>query len=357
MVEPRDGGSFGEGHNEDDEPGRHSVRRTGTRARTAAAGDFPLFVWDLPDGIIRIVNPTAEALMELPHGQLTGRRITDFVAPAGIVEMAISALATGALSATLTKREVVGRASGPLPVWVWTRSVDVTADAGSAVSLVIPETDLGRLGMDPGRPWRQLGDVVIGLADMSWTIRQISSDVCSVLGAESRDVVGRSMRDLIHPDDEDGFRLFDLRGAAQSMRGRLRRSEGGWTEVGLFFSAVEMGGARRIAFALVADGSVDEQPDRIAELEGRLLRIAEEVRAASVLRAAEPPPAPAEVRLGDLSRRQWEIVSRLLEGQRVDTIARELYLSPSTVRNHLSAIFRRFGVHSQRDLCDLLRAG
>ncbi|MGN6472198.1 MAG: LuxR C-terminal-related transcriptional regulator, partial [Mycobacteriales bacterium] len=35
--------------------------------------------------------------------------------------------------------------------------------------------------------------------------------------------------------------------------------------------------------------------------------------------------------------------------------ARELYLSPTTVRNHLSAIFQRFGVHSQRELLDLLR--
>jgi DNA-binding NarL/FixJ family response regulator len=59
--------------------------------------------------------------------------------------------------------------------------------------------------------------------------------------------------------------------------------------------------------------------------------------------------------LSELSRRQWDVVSRLARGERVSTIATELYLSQSTVRNHLSAIFRKVGVHSQRELLALLR--
>lgn len=59
--------------------------------------------------------------------------------------------------------------------------------------------------------------------------------------------------------------------------------------------------------------------------------------------------------LTDLTTRQWEILSRLAEGQRVPTIADELYISPSTVRNHLAVIFRKFGVHSQAELMERLR--
>ena len=55
-----------------------------------------------------------------------------------------------------------------------------------------------------------------------------------------------------------------------------------------------------------------------------------------------------------LSSRQWEIVTRLLRGERVPRIARAMYLSPSTVRNHLSTIFRKLGVHSQAELIDRL---
>jgi len=66
--------------------------------------------------------------------------------------------------------------------------------------------------------------------------------------------------------------------------------------------------------------------------------------------AALGVPATAE-----LSPRQWEIASRLVQGDRVATIATEMYLSQSTVRNHLSAIFQKFGVHSQPELLALWR--
>jgi len=65
-----------------------------------------------------------------------------------------------------------------------------------------------------------------------------------------------------------------------------------------------------------------------------------------------PPPVPSE----SLSTRQWEIVTRLVRGERIEDIAAALYLSPSTVRNHLTAIYRKFGVHSQAEfLAKLLR--
>ncbi len=56
-----------------------------------------------------------------------------------------------------------------------------------------------------------------------------------------------------------------------------------------------------------------------------------------------------------LSPRQWEVISRLVRGERVATIAAEMYLSQSTVRNHLSAIFHKMGVHSQNELLALWR--
>ncbi|MGZ8784655.1 MAG: LuxR C-terminal-related transcriptional regulator [Acidimicrobiia bacterium] len=45
----------------------------------------------------------------------------------------------------------------------------------------------------------------------------------------------------------------------------------------------------------------------------------------------------------------------LLQGKRVATIAAELYISQSTVRNHLSAMFKKYQVHSQPELLEALR--
>ena len=108
--------------------------------------------------------------------------------------------------------------------------------------------------------------------------------------------------------------------------------------------------------------ALDEpQPDRAAtraaELERRMRRIAAEVHAADVLDAPDRDLSLRDVpRLAELSERQVEILARLMRGQRVPAIARHMYLAPSTVRNHLSHVFRKLGVHSQAELIDLVRS-
>jgi DNA-binding CsgD family transcriptional regulator len=96
--------------------------------------------------------------------------------------------------------------------------------------------------------------------------------------------------------------------------------------------------------------------DRVAELEARLRRIAAELRAAGIMDdVVSAKPARDLPHFAELTGRQREILIRLLNAQRVSVIAAELYLSPSTVRNHLTMIFGKFGVHSQADLLSVLR--
>jgi PAS domain S-box-containing protein len=57
-----------------------------------------------------------------------------------------------------------------------------------------------------------------------------------------------------------------------------------------------------------------------------------------------------------LTPRELDIVTLLVSGDRVRSIAQRLFLSQSTVRSHLSVIFNKFGVRSQSELLDLLRA-
>jgi DNA-binding NarL/FixJ family response regulator len=59
--------------------------------------------------------------------------------------------------------------------------------------------------------------------------------------------------------------------------------------------------------------------------------------------------------LDGLSLRQRQIVAALAQGDRTPAIAAALFVSNSTVRSHLSAIFKAFGVGSQTELLSLLR--
>ena len=59
--------------------------------------------------------------------------------------------------------------------------------------------------------------------------------------------------------------------------------------------------------------------------------------------------------MGRLTTREMQIVSRLLNGHRPPGIARDLFLSQSTVRNHLASVFKKLGVASQEALLELFR--
>jgi DNA-binding CsgD family transcriptional regulator len=95
---------------------------------------------------------------------------------------------------------------------------------------------------------------------------------------------------------------------------------------------------------------------RIAELEGRLRRILGEVQDAGLLPELLDGVVRSDIPgFEQLSLRELEIITRMLHGDRVPTIAKGLHVSHSTVRNHLSKIYRKVGVRSQVELIEALR--
>jgi DNA-binding NarL/FixJ family response regulator len=90
---------------------------------------------------------------------------------------------------------------------------------------------------------------------------------------------------------------------------------------------------------------------RAARLEGHMWRIGAEIHASGIGGlSANSALFRSHPVIGELSERQSQVLGRLISGDRVSTIARSLFLSESTVRNHLSAIYRKTGVHSQSEL-------
>ena len=68
------------------------------------------------------------------------------------------------------------------------------------------------------------------------------------------------------------------------------------------------------------------------------------------------PGFAAAIIAGRLSPRELEVVTRLARGKRAPAIAAELYLSQGTVRNQLSSVYRKLGLHTQQELLDLIHS-
>jgi len=347
------------------EPGTGPVARASSSdlGRAVMACEFPLLVWEGRTGVIRLANHAAGHLVGLPLDALIGRRVDDLVEHHDVAGAAAAVLRSGVVDSLGLHDDLMTADGGRVPVRAWVRAVEVDAQLG-VVALVAPVSELPQLGRDPGAPWRDLAPVALGVADDDWRIVAVSREVAAILGSPAAEWVGASLSSLAHPDDRGKFEA--RRGGARAVgawEARLRGHDGRWVEVEVLAAPSHHPPGTRgptTVFALVAapDRSQASGSERVAELEGRLRRIAAEVRAAGVLDAVDVVPSAMEFpQLAELSTRQWEILSRLLRGERVPTIAEALYLTPSTVRNHLASIFRKFGVHSQAALIQLLHEG
>ncbi|HTW06213.1 MAG TPA: PAS domain-containing protein [Acidimicrobiales bacterium] len=320
----------------------------------------PLVVWG-SGGTILLANQAALDLIGLSAEEQIGRSLLDLgVVPRHATGEIIAAFVDGTLDRARTKVALSRPGAEALAVWAWSRSTKL--DGGPVVvSLVIPASDIGRLEHDIAKPWRDLAPIAVGVADGQWAVQTVSTETQDIFGLPASECIGLSLLALVHPEDRASLsRLdWDQIGPVVPRSGlRLARPGGGWAKVCLLVARPWGERDGRMTFALAGAGgpATASVIDRVEELELRLRRIGAEVRTAGVFddrgwsAGREDHPA-----LGEISTRQWEILDRLLSGQRVPTIAKELYLSRSTVRSHLAAIFRKFGVHSQPELLDLLR--
>jgi DNA-binding CsgD family transcriptional regulator len=204
------------------------------------------------------------------------------------------------------------------------------------------------------------GDLTVGSVGADGHIECVRSVAPGLEFAPRR--VSPTARPLeLHGDDairiEKATRLILEDAICVSTVARVRDAAGPWRGV-------------RVTLEQTVDGA--EDPDdpllppaheqhqfaqqRIIELERYLRRIARAVEAAGYTPASVVPDASSVPGLEDLSARQWEVVTRLFRGERVATIARDMFLSQSTVRNHLASIYRRLGVRSQAELLEKLHA-
>jgi DNA-binding CsgD family transcriptional regulator len=186
--------------------------------------------------------------------------------------------------------------------------------------------------------------------------------------------LGTSLVYAAHPDEVDlvagMLESMRLRGRASGTL-RILHAERGWLACQCQLFTVRLHaddnsshespvvGHHTYGFVLSATVSNRSMAERIARLERHIRRIGSEVSAADLefgVRAMPDSGVTAALDALEPTARQRDIVERLARGQRVPSIAAELFISRSTVRNHLAQVYRLAGVHSQEELLKKLRS-
>jgi DNA-binding CsgD family transcriptional regulator/PAS domain-containing protein len=242
------------------------------------------------------------------------------------------------------------------------------------VSLVAPgdatyEAERADARPATGSPAEFTTPLLVGTVDQDWRIVRLSSDIKDVLGYDPKALIGTPFTHWVHPADVGhlligiGRTLEDE--ATVTVRVRVQHADRSWRQmVAAIIALTGPEPEREFAFIVRPVDEIDidvpegreSSSDRIAALEHRLRRIAIELEAAGVVQRVQHLPDLTRLpQLDELSTRQLEVLTRLLDGQRVSTIAAEMFVSTSTIRNHLAAIYRKFGVHSQAELLAYVR--
>lgn len=115
-------------------------------------------------------------------------------------------------------------------------------------------------------------------------------------------------------------------------------------------AAVEMGLARQRSRAVSSpQPRAHEQAYRDAL--SRIAEVLQETGLSMDPGAVARKPTMKEIpELARLTKREWDVARTFVSIRDLNTVAKELNISPHTVRNHLKAIFTKLGVHTQKDL-------
>lgn len=205
--------------------------------------------------------------------------------------------------------------------------------------------------------------LTMGTVNGQWVVDRITTAQHADAAFESAQLLNRSVFVVLHPEDVGELMFVAAQASRQRSaafgRIRLRSSGGGWTWRRVGLQPLDVAPSQGYAFILFNGAFPDvfgQAGDRDDDLEGVVETTVGHIRASAVAGWMVTFPTALQLpELSALTAREYEILLRLAAGERVRIIASSLHLSESTVRNHLTAIFRKMGVGSQTELLALLR--
>ena len=345
-----------EGHFSTDDVFADGSLDGGSTAAAVSRAGLAVVQVDLASLRVTAASETAATLLAAAPADLVGRPIGDFVVdePTGGVPL----LATGRLDGIEAPRRLRRLDGTVVEAYVWAHVLGERRPA-RYVAVMVTSQDMRP---PPGGAHAAAEDErVIGTVDAEWRIDRISTEVETLLGYRAVDLAGASLLAAIYPSDLPellaGLAYVHGTGRGSAIRLRVRTKDDQWLWCRAHLSALD--DSPRFAFTLRPQASPrPSSTDRARQLEMSLARIAHEARAAGLPQHTGGVPALAALpELATLTSREWEVAGALAQGSRVTTIAQQLHVSPGTVRNHLSAVYRKLDVGSQAELLERLRAG
>jgi len=308
----------------------------------------PTMVIRVPSLVITATSPSADVLLD-PLGQpLVGRNLMDFLEgdPSGAMPL----LAAGRLTGyeTLRTLKLTGQRRR-----VWIGALPDTGPTRVAIAVLLNEDATDRAFV----PWKD-DDAplpVIGSTDAQLMVDRVSSEVYESLGHFAEQIIGTSFLSLIGRED--------IAQVLSALAQTSKHTEGVTLRVGVVGAGLvpvpcqlvllPLTPAPSCAFALIRDDSnVPADGRAVADL---ITRLTKAIRGGMTSQAVAPAPIRSDADLRQLSSRELEIVTRVMASDRVPAIAKQLFLSEGTVRNHLSSAFGKLGVGTQQQLIELLR--
>ncbi|MCU1340559.1 MAG: Response regulator containing a CheY-like receiver domain and an DNA-binding domain [Actinobacteria bacterium] len=321
----------------------------------------PLAIVDGASLRVEAANAAFAELVGVSLSRVAGMSLLSFMPASELdaVTGVFKGMTSGFVSLSLC-RGTWGRPPHDVEVAWWIQPLAEAAPGRLALYGVATSGAVPRLVPLPGEEAFVPGDVAmthVGL-DHHWRMEEIALNAEILLGWRRSELLGTPIQARVHPDDIPTMLLVLGRASAETggvaAPLRIRNGDGGFKTLGFAASPLCEHNPPRFVVALwvfSTDGQGQISGIDAARLGRQLWAISMEGHAARAEegRYSFMHPAPRA-----LSVRQLEITRRLAAGERVPTIARGLGISGSTVRNHLAAIYRKVGVHSQAELLALL---
>jgi DNA-binding NarL/FixJ family response regulator len=308
----------------------------------------PALLLQMPSELILAASEAAAGTVGAEPSDLVGRNFEEFTTddPTGAVEL----LLTGRVKGFEAER-VLRLRDGAQRIRMWVRVLEQPPPIEFVLAV------LWRVGTSAKSQLPAPGDdeprAIFGTVSSELLIERISEDV-SILGLDASELVGAPVFRLVSADSAADVLVALAEAAARAggvCTSVLVPSVEGELVAELLVRRLVP--SMSFAFSLVSAGDQvtgSSGAEEVLRMLGRGLRALDTGEAASALDRVAPVGAER------LSSRESEIVARLVSGDRVPAIAQALFLSQSTIRNHLSSAFAKLGVTSQQELVDLYRA-